>query len=407
MDASWDITLGLVLIAFVLPFVFVRMQMAEMRSRARTDHVEKEQLRRIVQELEVHVQKDKSRFLEALGVPFLLLRPSGRLVMANRVGGQLLGIDETRNVNLMRVLGDTPLRGIIGRALKATAQQNETLRLQQADGEHCYHTIAIPFGTDDRYVGIVFHDITEEDRTMVIRRDFVANASHELRTPLTIIRGYVETLLDDPESAADKAMRDRALKLIRKHVDRIVRLVEDMLALSRLEDEEGGRLKLDDFDLAQLAEDVRLRLKGMSNKQQAQVTVDFDPAPFILHGDRFYWSQILFNLVENALKNNPAPGVRIRLRGRHTEGGGTCVEVEDDGVGIAADALPYIFNRFFRADPTGKVKGTGLGLAIVRHAGEAHGGTIAAESEPGVRTLFRIELPAPPAPDAGGSRGCA
>ncbi len=394
MLISWDIALGLMLIAFVLPFIFLHLQLEAMRRHARNDHVEKEHLRHLLRELEDHVQKDKSRFLDALGAPFLLLRPSGRLVMANREAGQLLGIDETRNANLLRVMDNSPLRDLLEQALHAKKQLSTTVQVRLEDGDHYYRCIATPLRNNDHHIGIVFHDITGEHRTMVIRRDFVANASHELRTPLTIIRGYVETLLEDPDSAADPAMRDRALTLIKKHTDRIMRLVEDMLALSRLENEEKGNLRQESFDLAGVVEDVRLRLEGLVQRQQADLSVSISPTPFTLRGDRASWSQIMFNLVENALKNNPAPGLRVTVSAARTKEGGSVLEVTDNGVGIAPEALPFIFNRFFRADATGKVKGTGLGLSIVRHAVQVHGGTICAESRPGVKTCFRISLPA-------------
>ncbi len=393
MLISWDIALGLMLIAFVLPFIFLHLQLEAMRRHARHDHVEKEHLRHLLRELEEHVQKDQSRFLEALGVPFLLLRPSGRLVMANHEAGRLLGIDVTRNTNLLRVMEPSPLRELLEQATGAQEQLSTTVQVRQEEGEHYYRCIATPLRNNDRHIGIVFHDITEEHRTMVIRRDFVANASHELRTPLTIIRGYVENLLEEPESSAAPALRHRALTLMKKHADRIVRLVEDMLALTRLENEEKGYLKQEDFDFAGVVDDVRLRLDGMLQQQQAELQLHISPTPFLLHGDRFYWSQIMFNLMENALKNNPAPGLRLVVSATHTEEGGALLEVEDNGIGIHEDALPFIFNRFFRADASGKVRGTGLGLSIVRHAVEVHGGSICAESQPGVRTCFRITLP--------------
>ncbi len=394
MLISWDITLGLMLIAFVLPFIFLHFQLEAMRRHARHDHVEKEHLRHLLRELEEHVRKDKSRFLEALGVPFLLLRPSGRLVMANRVAGKLLGIDITRNANLLFTLESSPLHPLLQQATQAQEPLSTTVQLQQEDGEHCYRVISTPLGNDDRHIGIVFHDITEEHRTMVIRREFVANASHELRTPLTIIRGYVETLLDEPDSAADPLLRERALRLMKKHADRIIRLVEDMLALSRLENEEKGHLKQEDFELAQVVDGVRLRLESMIQRQQAELSLRFSPEPFMLHGDRFYWSQILFNLMENALKNNPTPGLHLEIAAERSAEGSAIISVSDDGIGIAAEAIPFLFERFFRADTTGRVKGTGLGLSIVKHAVELHGGSISAASAPGQHTTFRITLPA-------------
>ncbi len=394
MAVSWDIALGLMLIAFVLPFFFLHVQLEAMRRRARHDHVEKEHLRHLLHELEGHVQKDKSLFLVALGVPFLLLRPSGRLVMANRAAGELLGIDEQRNVNLLRLLDASPLRSVIEQATHAESPLGTMVQVRRAEGERTYRATATPLRNEGGHIGIVFLDMTEEHRTLVIRRDFVANASHELRTPLTIIRGYVETLREDPQYADNPALRQRALSIMDKHAARIVRLVEDMLALSRLESGEGNPLRMEDFDLAQVVDDVRLRLDGMVEKQAAALEVDIEGATFPMHGDRFYWSQILFNLMENALKNNPAPGLRLRVSARRREDGGARIEVEDNGIGIAADALPYVFNRFFRADATGKVKGTGLGLSIVKHAVELHGGTVSAASEPGRSTRFVIGLPA-------------
>ncbi len=397
MLISWDITLGLMLISFVLPFIFLHLQLEAMRRHARHDHVEKEHLRHLLRELEEHVRKDKSRFLEALGVPFLLLRTSGRLVMANHAAGLLLGIDVTRNTNLLRILEDSPVRRFLEQATRAQKPLQDTVKVTLRGEELSWRCIATPLGNDDRHIGIVFHNITEELRTMVIRRDFVANASHELRTPLTIIRGYVETLLEEPDSAADPALRTRALQLMKKHADRIIRLVEDMLALSRLEDEEKGYLKQEDFDLASVVDNVRLRLESVLQQQQAELVLHFTPSPFLLHGDRFYWSQILFNLMENALKNNPAPGLRLTISATREADGGTRIVVEDNGIGIPPEAMPFIFNRFFRADSTGKVRGTGLGLSIVRHAVEVHGGTIHAESLPGKKTSFSISLPPTPA----------
>ena len=97
--------------------------------------------------------------------------------------------------------------------------------------------------------------------------------------------------------------------------------------------------------------------------------------------------------MENSLQNNPGPGLRVTVRARLAPDKARIISVEDNGCGITPDALPYIFNRFYRADTTGKVKGTGLGLAIVKHAVEAHGGSISAESEAGIRTIFTITLP--------------
>ncbi len=395
---SWDIVLGLMIMAFTLPFIFLHSRMTTIRRRASEEHNEVQHLRSLQAELEEHVRHDQSLFLEALGVPFVLMRPSGRVVMANKKACEFFGMETLANTNLLRLLPDGPLRQLLKEATGAREMVRSTVRIQHTEGERFYRAKATPLATRERHIGIVFLDITEEHRTQIIRRDFVANASHELRTPLTLILGYLETLLDDPEAADDAALRQRSLSIMKRHADRMTRLVADMLMLSRVETPDSSYLKHEDFDLLQLAEDVRLRLEHMIAEQKAIVTIDMEPQPFTLHGDSFYWSQVLFNLMENALKNNTAPGLRVRLSAKlNVEGGGCCICVEDNGVGISQEALPFIFNRFYRADKSGRIKGTGLGLAIVKHAVEAHGGSIRVESEPGRRTAFYINLP--PSPD--------
>ena len=395
---TWNVALGLLVIAFFLPFIFLHSRLESMRRHARNDHAEIEHLRHLLRELEQHVAQDKSLFLEALGVPFLLLRRSGRLVMANRAAGDLLDIDETRNINMLHVVTDPEILQLIRDATQTDRPMSASVQISTGGEQRYYRVLATPLRNEERHVGVVFHDVTEEQRTQVIRRDFVANASHELHTPLTIVRGYLETLLEEPETAADTALRTRALRVMQKHTDRLVRLVEDMLTVSRLENPQSY-LKFEDFDLADVAEETRQRLETLIETQTAELSIAITPRPLHLRGDKFYWAQILFNLLENALKNNPAPGLKLRLHAEQSPDGHTLIRIDDNGIGIDAESLPYIFNRFFRADKTGKVKGTGLGLSIVKHAVEAHGGSIRAESRPGILTRFEIHLP-PPADSA-------
>lgn len=391
---DWNTLMGLVVLSAAVPLVYMHYRLAALKEKEAASRKKLHLMKEVQKDLEKHVAQDKALFLEALGVPFLLIRPSGRLVMANKAAGQLLGIDAECPLNLLHVLDDSEFRQVI----RQSAEIHEPMEqmVQVGKGEMCrfYRTLSMPLNNAERHVGIVFHDVTELQRTQMIRRDFVANASHELRTPMTIIRGYLETLLDDPDVARDDSARTHALSLMKKHADRILRLVEDMLTLSRLETTERGYLRLEDFDLSEVVQEVRQRLSGQAESQGALLSVDIQPLPLVLHGDKFYWAQILFNLMENALKNNLSPGVRIEVQARRQADGSITLAVRDNGVGIAPEHLPYVFNRFYRADPTGKVKGTGLGLSIVRHAVEIHGGHIKVESEPGVMTAFTISLPA-------------
>lgn len=390
---SWDIMLGLLVLAFTLPLIFLYSKVKKTRERARDAENEVRQMRGLLAELEEHVRRDQGLFLEALGVPFLLMRPSGRVVMANRKACELFGFETLTHTNPLRVLPDGELRQVLRQAAESTDKVRALVHVERPGGERIYRTTATHLASRERHIGIVFLDITEEHRTQIIRRDFVANASHELRTPLTLILGYLETLLDDPETAQDDDMRQRSLGIMKRHADRMSRLVADMLTLSRVESPDSGYLKQESFDLVQLADEVTQRLSATANRQDAQLRLAISPQPYPMWGDSFYWSQVLFNLLENALKNNPEPGLQVELSARVTANGNRQICVTDNGRGIASEAIPFIFNRFYRADTTGKVKGTGLGLAIVKHAVEAHGGSITAESAPGKRTTFIISLP--------------
>lgn len=254
----------------------------------------------------------------------------------------------------------------------------------------------LSFGGESGTTGswILMKDISAELETEQIRRDFVANASHELRTPLSIINGYLETM-DDAEVKLDSAASRRAVQTMRKHGQRIARIVDDMLTISKLESA-SDLLAREPFDLRDSAEDIVGQLQPIIEERRARVAIRADPSlDWTLVGDRFYWDQIFFNLIENALKQNAEPGLKIVL-GFARENGRLTLTVSDDGIGIPAADLPQVFKRFYRVQKhhaQTQVKGTGLGLSIVKRAVEAHRGRIEVESFPGVRTVFTISVP--------------
>jgi signal transduction histidine kinase len=247
----------------------------------------------------------------------------------------------------------------------------------------------------ERGVWLMVYDITEQTMTEQIRRDFVANASHELRTPLTLINGYIESLQSGV--VRDEAGRARCLSVMEKHGKRILRIIEDLLTISRLENG-ASALNLEPFSVRACVEDALDHLAPLLEGRDIRIELDFPPEGGHLHGDRFYWDQVFANLLENAIKENPNPGLVIRVRGEWRPDG--CVlTVSDNGIGIPAHDLPFVFKRFYRGHKhhSPEIKGTGLGLSIVRRTVEAHGGTIDLASTPGVETRFTIRLPAQPA----------
>ena len=246
----------------------------------------------------------------------------------------------------------------------------------------------------ERPVLVILRDETDKRSLEKIRRDFVANASHELRTPLSIINGYLENLLSG--DIADESLRKRAFALMKKHGDRLARIVEDMLVISRLESGDAAPLKMEEVDLQACALDVTRLLSHVIAAGSAKVSVVVDPGTSpVIQGDRYYWEQIFFNLVENALKENPGSGLEVTILIARIDDG-LRVQIRDNGVGIPGADLPFVFKRFYRVagHRSKQIKGTGLGLSIVRRAIEAHRGTITLRSQPGIETVFTIELPA-------------
>ena len=237
---------------------------------------------------------------------------------------------------------------------------------------------------------VLFHDITELKKMDQVRRDFVANVSHELRTPLSILRGYIETLLDSPETSRDEL--SRILRVMERHSKRLDLLAGDLLTLAQLESA-NPHLQLGDIDLSSFFRDVIRDLEKKLANKQLDLLVDVSPDLPPIHADRTRLQEALYNLLDNAVKYSREHG-EIRLSARQRDGE-VELAVSDDGIGIAKEDLPRIFERFYRADKARgpDVRGTGLGLAIVKHIAQLHGGRVEAESELDKGTIIRVVLP--------------
>jgi signal transduction histidine kinase len=235
------------------------------------------------------------------------------------------------------------------------------------------------------------HDITEQVMADQVRKDFVANASHELRTPLTLINGYIETLKSGV--LKEEAALQRCYDVMEKHGRRIVRIIEDMLTISRLENGSSA-LNLEPFTARACVQDALDHLAPMLEGRDTRIELDFPADGGQMRGDRFYWDQVFTNLIENSLKENPGPGLVIKVGGQWFADH-YVLKVSDNGIGIAAHDLPFVFKRFYRGQKHHgpEIKGTGLGLSIVRRSVEAHGGSIELTSTPGVETTFTMRLP--------------
>jgi len=333
--------------------------------------------------------------VESLGDGVLVTDGAGRAEIANAVFLRQFGsAGPVAGQSLRELVRHPALSELVEEVLAGHGRQHQQLELHVPERRHL-DLLATSLGEGQGAV-VVARDVTAAARLESTRRDFVANVSHELKTPLAAIQGAAETLQeavgDDPEAAS------RFVARILHHCRRLERLVADLLALSRLETVERSR-ELAPVALAPLAARVLESLAALAEERQVALRLEREGEP-VVEGESDVLERMLSNLVENGIRyNRPEGKVTVRLAARED---GATVEVRDTGVGIARDALPRVFERFFRVDP-GRARregGSGLGLALVKHAVLAHGGSIAAESEPGVGTTFRIDLPAhsPPAP---------
>jgi two-component system phosphate regulon sensor histidine kinase PhoR len=235
---------------------------------------------------------------------------------------------------------------------------------------------------------IMTRDVTQAERLDAMRRDFVANVSHELRTPLTVVNGFLETLLDaDPP--LDR-LRRRHLELMHEQATRMNRLVEDLLLLSRLEAGETP-LAEEDIDVPALVAEIETEAHALSAGRHE---IACRAEPMRLRGSREELRSAFGNLVSNAIRYTPSGG-RIGLAWRALDDGAV-FEVEDSGIGIAAEHLPRLTERFYRVDRSRsrETGGTGLGLAIVKHVLMRHQGRLLIDSEFGRGSTFRAWLPA-------------
>lgn len=237
---------------------------------------------------------------------------------------------------------------------------------------------------------LALFDVTPIRRLETVRRDFVANVSHELKTPLTVVSGFAETLLDNSVSPAH---REQFARTILSNTQRMQRLVDDLLDLSRIES--GGWHPLPvDVEIEAMATEVLAGAGPVGDSKGLQLRLEVDPEARRVYADPVALRQVLTNLVDNAVRHTTAGSVTVFTRpaGGHE----VIIGVQDTGSGIAAEHLPRVFERFYRADAARSRQegGTGLGLAIVKHMVEAHGGRVFAESTVGSGTTVGVVLPA-------------
>ena len=326
-------------------------------------------------------KEELERIFSSLEDGLLVLDREGKVILFNKKAQEILKGKELSDRSFWEI-GDPAFRETISRVRKTEGNLTEELEISGG-----VFLLSATYLATTGQILVLLHDITHLKRMQELKRDLVANVSHELRTPLTAIKGFLEAFEDEDSREA----RSHYLEIIKKHVDRLTNIVQDLLVLSELEDKKT-KLDLEDVDLKALLQEVLRPFEEKAKEKGLSLKVDFDPGLPPIKADPFRLQQAFFNLIDNAVKYTEQGEIRISTRGKagHVE-----IEVADTGIGIPEEHLPRIFERFYVVDKSRsrRLGGTGLGLSIVKHIVLLQGGEIDVESTPGVGTRFRVRLP--------------
>ena len=313
---------------------------------------------------------------------------SGALIQYNPAASRLLEMDFDEGQTFDALFGD-----IVSLDLALGLGTADVLEAEREINDRHLEMFLAPFSGEGEQGGgilVVIHDVTEQVRSDQQRREFVANVSHELRTPITSVRSYAETLTESGDEM-EAEMRKRFLDVIMNESDRMTKIVQDLLVLSRF-DSEKTEMNFERFDMAESLRHVYDALIIDAEKKGLTMSLDIGSEPIMLEGDRARIEQVVINVVSNSVRYTPEGGsIAISARG----GDEVSVSVADTGIGIPEADVPHLFDRFYRVDK-GRSRaqgGTGLGLSIAKEIVDRHNGRIDVESRLGEGTTVTVTLP--------------
>lgn len=326
----------------------------------------------------------------------LAVNRAGHVLSLNRAAENMLAVESEQALGrgLEEVVRNVGLGRLVGRILKGErpAEGEIVLRRQDQDRVLQVHGTALRDAEGNEMGGLlVLNDVTRLHRLAAVRRDFVANVSHELKTPITSIRGFVETLREGAIQDHEKA--ERFLEIVARHAERLDAIIEDLLALSRIErEDEFGRVERDRVELCSVLTEAAADCAGRADERGVTIRTHCTDS-LEASGNARLFRQAVTNLLDNAVKYSD-PGSAVDLAA-WAEGEQIHIAVRDRGCGISPEHHSRIFERFYRVDKgrSRTLGGTGLGLAIVKHIAQAHGGSVSLESTVGEGSTFTIHLP--------------
>jgi len=352
----------------------------ELRDLAESFNAMTEELKTFFTELS-NKQEELNSIISCIHEGLLVIDKSGKILLSNESVRKITESELMDGRYYWEVVRSSKFDELINRVM----EKKESSSAEVEVSEKIYLSSAAYLGSQELAV-VTLHDLTEMKRLERIKKEFVVNVTHELRTPLTAIKGFVETL----EEERDKKKQDY-LRIIKRNTDRLIRIVEDLLSLTELEEKEFP-LEREELNLKELAENVFKIFEQEAKEKGLYLKLLADEKLPVIRADSFRLEQMFVNLLDNGLKYTEKGGVTVDLKRKEGE---VIIEVEDTGIGIAAEHLPRIFERFYTIDKarSRKLGGTGLGLSIVKHIVLLHGGRIQVKSDLGQGTKFIVALP--------------
>ncbi|WP_223591034.1 two-component system histidine kinase PnpS [Neobacillus bataviensis] len=385
--------------------VAIELTKGNYRARTRVDRLDEtgmlgSSINRLAQNLQELVktqemQHDRLKVLiENMGAGLVFIDSRGYINLINKGFIDIFQVSPSDYLNKLyyEVIEEEEISGLIAEVFRTEKKVNKQILIPLFIERKYFVVYGVPIiGTNNVWKGVllVFHDITELKKLEQMRKDFVANVSHELKTPVTSIKGFAETLLDGAMN--NKETLEAFLSIILKESDRLQTLIQELLDLSKIE-QQGFQLAMQDLDLYTLLEEVITLLNGKAQTKGIHLELISKQQQVIIKGDVDRLKQVFINLIANAITYTPAGGEVKVILIEHGEN--VRIHVKDSGVGIKKEEIPRIFERFYRVDRARSRNsgGTGLGLAIVKHLIEAHHGQISVRSELGEGSEFIIEL---------------
>lgn len=323
----------------------------------------------------------------------MLINVDKQVIMTNRTMYQILGETEITGKPFYEVIKSFALSQLIEATFETKTIQQKEIILYFPREMILDASVSPILGENGEITGIILllHDITQIRHLENVRSEFVTNVSHELKTPVTALKGFAETLLDG--AMYDEVLLKKFLTIIKEESDRLHRLIMDILALSRIEQNPVAE-NVELVDVDEVIEQSARTIFEMATEKNIRVTIpEKTSASVMIETDRDKLQQIVINLLSNAINYTPVDGkVEVKLIEQEAE---VIIEVTDNGIGIPAKDIDRVFERFYRVDKARSRHsgGTGLGLSIVKHLVENCGGRIEVESQEEVGSTFRVTLP--------------